>query len=432
MPALLAVPQSLAKTNKDAVLRGQPSFGKNYEAGLIQKFIVAQNSTQTKKQTEEKTESLNFESPDLTPKEENGSLAFGPINNLNFGGALDMRAYFPQMSGPTEEDMGFGAFDIHVAELFLTTNIGDHISILAEQLLVTSKMGDTVGQDHGFVYAIFSSIPGLPEDIAIKIGRLRNRFGIDARLDSPANPLRSPVYKTIGSITDKSLEMSGTLGPVEFSAAVLNGADTLKAPVTTTVPGVTADVAVKARNGSKPVVARLSIDPFDSFSLGVSGYTGRDYPVYSHYGLTMDDLLFNGHTDRGTLVYKNRAAIDARISLSSNIDFYAEYMMGTDRQGGKTFDVSSIYGRLNYRFVPQKWTLQLQYELFNDGRDVVFTNGSAYNDSGNFGASLTFYINDQALIRIAGLVDDRSLFRNNNDDSKAPEYLGIAQTLLSF
>ena len=432
-----------AKTKNEEILRGQPTFGKNYEAGLVQNFIVAQTTKNKTKQPEPTASAevktseagsgdLNFESPNLEPKKEEAGVSLGPINNLNFGGALDMRAYFPQMSGPTENHMGFGALDIHVAELFLTTNIGEHISILAEQLLVTSKMGDTVGQDHGFVYAIFSSIPGLPEDFAIKVGRLRNRFGIDARLDSPANVLRSPVYKTIGQITDKSLELSGLLGPIEFSVAVLNGAETLKVPVTTTVPGVDPEMDVDTRNGSKPVVARLAVDPFDWLSLGVSGFTGRAYPVYSHYGFAMHDLVFNGHTDEGTLIYKNRAAVDVKLSLTSKIDLYGEYMMGTDRQGGQTFNVSSAYGRLDYRFVPQKWSAQLQYEFFNDGRDVVFTDGHAYNDTGNFGASITFHMNDQALIRVAGLMDDRGLFRNKGGDNKAPEYMGVAQTLLSF
>ena len=106
--------------------------------------------------------------------------------------------------------------------------------------------------------------------------------------------------------------------------------------------------------------------------------------------------------------------------------------MGTDRQGGQTFDVRSYFGRIDYRFVPQKWTLQIQYEFFNDGRDVVIVDNKPYNDNGNFGAAITYHFNDQALIRIAGLVDDRGLFRGKGGDDKAPEYMGIAQTLLSF
>lgn len=428
--------------NAEEILRGQPTFGKNYEAGLVQNFLVAQVKGNKKNEAVKASEAttpdnttatgLDFDSPNLEPKKDDQGTSIGPINNLNFGGALDMRAYFPQMSGPTDEHMGFGALDIHVAELFLTTNIGDHISILMEQLLVTSKMGDTVGQDHGFVYAIFCSVPGLPEDMAFKLGRLRNRFGVDARLDSPANVLRSPVYKTIGVITDKTLEMSGQLGPVEYSVAVLNGVDTLTVPVTTTVPGVEPEAHVDIKNGSKPVIARLVVDPTDWLSFGASGFTGRVYPVYSHYGFAMHDMLFNGHTDEGTLVYKNRAAVDAKLSLGSKIDLFAEYAMGTDRQGGQTFDVRSYFGRIDYRFVPQKWTLQIQYEFFNDGRDVVIVDNKPYNDNGNFGAAITYHFNDQALIRIAGLMDDRGLFRGKGGDDKAPEYMGIAQTLLSF
>ena len=183
-----------------------PKFGKNYKGGILQNWILAQNSTKAVE-----GENLNLDAPQLEAKKDEGFSA-GPINNLNFGGALDMRLYMPRFGGPTEKHLGFGNFDIHVAELFLTTNVGDHISVLAEQLLVTSEMGNTVGQDHGFVYAIFSNIPAVPENWSLKVGRTRFRFGADARLDSPANVLRSPVYKTLGTITDKGIELSGYSG----------------------------------------------------------------------------------------------------------------------------------------------------------------------------------------------------------------------------
>ncbi|MEO5666755.1 MAG: hypothetical protein ABIR96_01715, partial [Bdellovibrionota bacterium] len=364
-------------------------------------------------------------------KDDSSGASLGPFTNLNFGGALDMRLYFPRLGGPTDSHMGFGNFDIHVSELFLTTNIGDHISVLAEQLLVTDPMGSTTGQDHGFVYAIFSSIPGLPESFAIKVGRMRFRFGIDSKLDSPANPLKSPVYKTLGIITDKGVEFSGFAGPLDWSLGVANGVDSIMVPVVTTT-GMPAEVMMDTRNGSKPVIARIGFDATDSFALGLSGFAGKTYPVTSHYGFAMHDMLFNGHTDETRLISKTRAALDAKLKLGSRWDLSGEYAFGRDRDNGRNYKVWSGYGRLDYRIVPQKWSAQLQYDYFDDGRDVTFIDGKSYKDSGTMGLGLTYYLTEQAWIRADGMVDDRGLFRSRDGDVHAPEYLGVVQTMLSF
>ena len=378
----------------------------------------------------ETSQGLNLEAPSLEAAPVEAS-SVGPFSNLNFGGALDIRLYLPRRGGPTDEHVGFAALDIHVSELFLTTNIGDHISILAEQLLVTSPMGSTVGQDHGFVYAIFSSIAGLPDDVAIKVGRMRFRFGADAKLDSPANLLKSPVYKTLGNITDRGVEFSGYAGPMEWSLGVMNGIDSINEEVTTK-SGEEVMVMREVRNGSKPVVARVGIETTSWLELGVSGVTGKFYPVYSHYGFAMHDMIFNGHTDDTRLIYKDRVALDAKIRLSSNIDVYGEYAFGTDRDAGEDLSVWSAYGRIDWRFAPQRWTLGAQYDYFDDGRDVAVVEGMSYKDSGTLAVALTRYLTDQAWIRAAWMMDDRGLLRSRDGDNKAPEHMGVLQTMLSF
>lgn len=435
MGSLLGV--SLA--SQAEVLKGQPTFGKNYEGGVLQGWVVAQAKTPAQAKSSStapvaapaEAGGLNLEAPALEAKPPSEGITAGPFTNLNFGGALDMRLYLPRPGGPTDSHLGFGYFDIHVSELFLTTNIGDHISVLAEQLLVTAPMGSTVGQDHGFVYAIFSSIPGLPENIAIKAGRMRFRFGIDAKLDSPANVLRTPVYKTLGMITDKGIEISGYTGPVEWSLGVANGFDSVNEEVIAT-SGEKVMVMRDVRNGSKPLFARIGVEATDWLALGFSGFTGNAYPVTSHYGFAMHDMVFNGHTDDSRFIYKNRGAADAKLRLSSSVDLSGEYAFGNDRDMGQNYKVWSGYGRLDWRFVPQKWSAQLQYEYFSDGRNPAVVDGMSYEDTGTIGAGLTYFMTDQSWIRAAWLMDDRGIFRSRGGDSHAPEYMGVIQTMLSF
>ena len=84
-----------------------------------------------------------------------------------------------------------------------------------------------MGHDHGFVYAIFTNLPGLPADLAVKVGRIRFRYGIDAVSDAPANPARNLVYKNLGMISDKGIEVSGYYGDLDYSAAALMATRTL-------------------------------------------------------------------------------------------------------------------------------------------------------------------------------------------------------------
>jgi hypothetical protein len=398
--------------------RNNPEFGKNHKGTVIQNFVVALADKKSSKEKPKAEPELKLDAPKLEPKaEESNGISAGPINDLNFGGTLDFRFYFPQRHGPTNQKMSFGHFDIHVAELFLTTNVGDHISVLLEQLLNTSNAEMGVGQDHGFVYAIFSDIPLLPESISLKLGRTRFRYGVDTKLDSAANILKSPVYKDLGWITDKGLELSGYFGPVDFSAGVMNGPETLN-------PGTG---HVEISQNSKPVVARIGVEIADFLQVGVSGFTGRAYPVYSDYDFEMSDMNFNAHLDESKFVYKNRAAADV-LFKAGKWQVAGEYSRGTDRDSGTSYDVWSAFGRVDYRVIPQKLSLSLQYEFFDDGRNPTL--GANTPDTGVLGAAITYYMTDQSWIRLAHLQDDRGLFRK--DDGPGPEYMTAVQTLLAF
>ena len=130
---------------------------------------------------------LDFGSPSLDKPPEKkgvGDVPLGSFGNLNLGVLFDIRYMDVGDNAP-------GAV-VHVNELNITGNIGDRISILAEQLLPTSRLSgseDQIGDDHGFVYAIFSGLPLLPAGTAFKVGRFRFKWGVDAVLMHP--PIRS-------------------------------------------------------------------------------------------------------------------------------------------------------------------------------------------------------------------------------------------------
>lgn len=366
---------------------------------------------------------LNFEKAKLDTSQQSASpLKVGPFNNINFGGAVDMRFYASQPYGPTYSHLGAAHFDLHVVELFLSTNIGDHISLLLEQLLITSKMDDPVGQDHGFVYAIFSEIPWLPRDWSLKAGRFRTHFGIDTHLDSATHILRNPAYKNIGIFTDKGFELSGFWKNFDWSVSVTNGIDSVLDSINTN-SGHEAELRRAQATSSKPVVARLGFDLTNNLNFGLSGFSGLTHPVVSEYGFAMSDMLFGARLNEGKVVYKNRYAADATLKVSSRFKIAAEYCTGIDRDDGHTHTVWSAFTRMDYKIIPQKLTLALQYEYFNDGRSNEIV------DTGTIGAALSYNLNEQSWLRIGWLQDDRSLFRSK---VTGPEYMAIAQTFITF
>jgi hypothetical protein len=89
----------------------------------------------------------------------------------------------------------------------------------------------------------------------------------------------------------------------------------------------------------------------------------------------------------------------------------------------KVFTPGSAFTRIDYKLIPQKLTLGLQYEYFNDGRTNETT------DTGNLGIALSYNLNDQSWFRIGWVQDDRGLFRSK---TMSPEFMTVAQTLITF
>ena len=147
---------------------------------------------------------FDFDSPNLDKSapatDKKSDISIGEFGGLNLGLLFDIRYMAVGDNAPGTV--------IHVNELNITGNIGDNISILAEQLLPTSLQSgleDQIGDDHGFVYAIFSNISFMPQGTAFKIGRFRFKWGIDAVLDGPTNPIYPLTRKNLGFITDREL-----------------------------------------------------------------------------------------------------------------------------------------------------------------------------------------------------------------------------------
>ncbi len=333
------------------------------------------------------TLSLNY--PELAPTQvpaSTGGASLGPVSNIVIGGTLDYRLFFTA-------DMPEGMFMIHVNELFLTANVGDHFSILAEQLLLTSDLSTVVGQDHGFVYVILSNLPGLPEGTAFRIGRMRLRYGIDAKLDGPANPLRPPEYRTLGTLSDRGIEAAGYVGPIEYVAAITMGPDYLLRNLLTMDGKMAGPIKTDAMNRSRPVFLRVGTDfKGGSPNIGFSGFYGRGYPILSAdaFQTSGDAMLFGAEVDQTRLILKERATVDGHWNLW-RLRFATEFTLGKDEDAGEK-TVQAWYGRTDFAVIPQKLSLQFQYDYFDDGRGT----GGPVASLGN---ALTVNITDESWVR---------------------------------
>ncbi len=360
---------------------------------------------QPEKQEEE---TLQLEKPSLAPPPKE-PVSLGPFSNINVGGLLDYR-YIP---GPRTATSGSAFLVIHVNELFISTNIGDNISILAEQLLITSGRESVVGQDHGFVYATFTNLPLISEiptlnNLSFRIGRFRFRYGIDAVSDSAINPVRTLVYKNIGFISDRGLELSYFLGPFEVSAAVLNGPDEIL--LSPPAP----PVRVGSGNTYRPRAIRGSLDIPSGPQIGLSFFRGNSYPVQNKRSFDPDTMIFNARLEEDTLIMKKRYSVDLKYSLW-RLDFAGELTFGTDKPAIVGKDVEGYYFRTDYTVLPQKLKLLLQYDLWRD-------DDPSSPDDGDLSGAVTFNITEGAVIRAVGLLD------LNNVET----YATILQLLLSF
>ncbi len=377
-----------------AEVGSEESFRSFHQPGALQNYFIAQNQAAKKSEGPPSPESqspkttLNLDSPNLsvTPEAPNTGPTVGVFSNIVFGGTIDYRALVPK-------EMPQGMLMIHVNELFLTTNIGDHISILAEQLLLTSDLATAVGQDHGFVYATISNLSYFPEGTAFRIGRLRLKYGIDSKLDGPANPLRTPEYRTIGLLSDRAIEASGYFSIFEYVVAVSMGPDFVLKDVLATDGTVAGPIKADANNTSHPVTARIGTDLKNKLpNFGVSVYTGNNYRVTATDGFQASDaMIFGGLMSEYKIIYKERQSVDGRWDYKK-FRFSAEYTIGRDFDDNTRYAMNAFYFRSDINLISQKLNAQVQYDRFHDGRPQN-------NDIGSVGLGLTYLLTDQCWLR---------------------------------
>lgn len=338
---------------------------------------------------------FDFDSPTLDKPsektEKKSDIALGEFGGLNLGVLFDIRYMTVGNNAP-------GTI-IHVNELNITGNIGDNISILAEQLLPTSLQSgleDQIGDDHGFVYAIFSNISFLPAGTAFKIGRFRFKWGIDAVLDGPTNPIYPLIRKNLGFITDRGIELAGFLGELDYTIGLADGPGFTE-EIVTDLAGSPIGVTNKSvKNNSIPVIVRLS-SKFASSKIGVSYFSGQSWG-YTNFIDHAPNKSFRanhpgGSADRSKLLDRRHAALDYLIRWSK-FDLALEYSQGTDWDAplNTSYQTTGYFSRLDYAITPQKLSLQLQYDQYDDGRANV-------KDEKSLAAGLQLFIEDRAFIR---------------------------------
>lgn len=322
---------------------------------------------------------LNFDAPAVEEKKESGiPTQIGPISNLTLGGAIDWRVM--HVNGSKRP----AAF-IHVNEFVVSANVGSHIAVSAEQLLLTSEVSSVVGQDHGFVTVSLVQLPFLPSGMSVKMGRFRGKFGLDAQVDSPANIFPSQALRSNGYVTDIGLNIDYAFGDFEWIVEVFNGPD------------------YKNMNGQKqadlvskpPVQSRFVYQPISSLKVGLSGL----------YGETFDnqvDPKALGMSSLGSQMNTNRTILRKRLALDVSAktpwaELYAEGIYGRDegrlaQPTDKTFTEAKGYlGRVDvplFRINDEtrtKWAVQ--YDTWQDGSfdgrvAFVSTAFSILNDEG--------------------------------------------------
>ncbi len=366
-------------------------------------------------------EGLDLSNPNLDQapeKKSSGDVPLGSFGNLNFGVLFDIRYMDAGDNAP-------GAV-VHVNELNITGNIGDHISILAEQLLPTSRLSgseDQIGDDHGFVYGIFSGIPLLPAGTAFKVGRFRFKWGIDAVLDAPANPIYPLTRKNLGFISDKGIELAGFVGPIDYTLGVADGPEHVEEIVTNSSGESIGVVNKSVRNNSKPLFLRVS-SKIDSSKIGLSYFDGRSW-AYTNFMGPMPNTSVRarhpgGMADRTQLVYRQHGAIDFSTRWKK-FDLALEYSQGLDRDSRDTFRTKGYFSRLDYTIKPQWISVQIQYDQYDDGHPGA-------KDEKSLSSGIQIFIHDQAFIRVGYMYNRLGLSPGEN--SGMFDNIGFAQFYL--
>ena len=380
---------------------------------------------------------FSFDDADTT--EETSDFFGGAFSNLVVGGALDIRRITRGTDLiPDRDNWNSGTTLIHVAEFVVTTNVGDHVSLLGEQLLTTSPLGTQVADDHGFVYAILTGLPVLPKGASLKIGRFRHGFGIDTKSDAAANPLYNLVRKNIGFISDRGLQLNGFIGPVSYTFSLADGPDSLRTVTEGTVTsgirigphGSGGGVLKPIQNNSPPLFLHLNGTlPIigKRIWLGTSYFDGNSYPFNST----------NGDVNPSTLIYKRRVGVATSFRVW-RFDVAAEWVRGRDTQLLKYLQIpipsedrnSTVEGYYFHAELPLTDTLdvRLKYDIWNP--DIEKYQTLAFNREqdeqvwSTLGGAFTWHFAEGASARL--------VYQINNVEKQTRSGSIIPQLLVEF
>ena len=381
---------------------------------------------------------FTFDDTDETQASGTSGFLEDAFGNLVFGGALDIRRITRgQDLMPDRSNWHTGTTLIHVAEFVVTTSVGDHVSVLGEQLLTTSPLGTQVADDHGFVYAILTGLPVLPKGASLKVGRFRHAFGIDTKSDAAANPLYNLVRKNIGFISDRGLQLNGYVGPVTYVLSLADGPDSLR-----TITGGTVESGIRIgphgsgggilepiRNNSPPVFLHvngtLSILG-KRIWLGGSYFDGNSYPFNPN----------NGDVNPSTLFYKRRFGLATNFKIW-RFDLAAEWIRGTDThllkyaqtpiKGDRTATVEGYYLHAE---IPLTETIdvRVKYDVWNPNAEKYSTfNFSRSRDAQpwtTLGGALSWHFSEGALARL--------VYQVNNIEKPTRSATIVPQILVEF
>ena len=380
---------------------------------------------------------FSFDNTEVT--EDSSEFLGGAFSNLVFGGALDIRRPTRgQDLIPDRTNWDSGTTLIHVAEFVVTTNVGDHVSILGEQLLTTSPLGTQVADDHGFVYAILTGLPVLPKGASLKIGRFRHGFGIDTKSDAAANPLYNLVRKNIGFISDRGLQLNGFVGPVSYTFSLADGPDSLRTVSDGTISsgirigphGSGGGILKPIKNNSPPIFlhANGTLPIFGKrIWLGLSYFDGNSYPFNA----------MTGDVNPSTLIYKRRVGVATSFKLW-RFNLAAEWVRGKDTQLLKYLHIpipsedrnATTEGYYIHVELPLTDTLdvRLKYDIWNP--DISQYPTFSFNRDqdervwSTLGSALTWHFAEGASARV--------VYQINNVEKSTRSALIVPQLLVEF
>ena len=381
---------------------------------------------------------FSFDDADETQATDTSGFLEEAFGNLVFGGALDIRRITRgQDLVPDRNNWHTGTTLIHVAEFVVTTNVGDHVSVLGEQLLTTSPLGTQVADDHGFIYAILTGLPVLPKGASLKIGRFRHAFGIDTKSDAASNPLYNLVRKNIGFVTDRGLQLNGYVGPVAYVLSLADGPDSLRTVTNGTVEsgirigphGSGGGILKPIQNNSPPVFLHIN----GTLSLlgkriwlGGSYFDGNSYPFNPN----------NGDVNPSTLFYKRRFGLATNFKIW-RLNLAAEWVRGTDTQllkyaqmpikGDRTTTVEGYYLHAEIPLT-ETMDVRLKYDVWNP--DVGQYSTLRFNRTREaqpwttLGGALTWHFTEGALARL--------VYQVNNVEKSTRSATIVPQLLVEF